>query len=69
MEIDQKTLAEISQVTRDIEDNYPELQKYLDETRITLPEGANNQATMDNGSLKEYLNSLKEMVKKYKEEH
>ena len=69
MEIDQKILAEISQVTRDIEENYPELQKYLDEARITLPEGANDEATMDNGSLKEYLNSLREMVEKYKKQH
>jgi hypothetical protein len=69
MQLDQKILTEISQVTRDIEDNYPELQKYLDETRITLPEGSNNEAKMDNDSLRKYLESLREMVKKYKEEH
>ena len=67
--MDQKILAEISQVTRDIEVNYPELQKYLDETRNTLPEGSNSEAEMDDESLRKYLESLKEMVRKYKKGH
>lgn len=69
MELSQSILAEITQFTRDIEDNYPELQKYLDENPMTLPEGDNSEAEMDNEALKEYLNSLKELVKKYKKEH
>lgn len=64
----QKILTEISTVTRDIEDNYPELQKYLDETRSTLPSGSNNSATLDEEDLKNYLNQLKEMRDKYKED-
>ncbi len=69
MEISQKILTEISQITRDIEENYPELQKYLDETPMTLPDATNKSADMDNEALKDYLESLKEIVKKYKEEH
>lgn len=69
MELSQKILSEITQITRDIEDNYPELQKYLDERPMTLPDENNPNAKMDNKVLEEYLISLKEMVKKYKEEH
>ncbi len=69
MEISQKILTEISQITRDIEENYPELQKYLDETPMTLPDATNESPDMDNKALKDYLESLKEIVKKYKEEH
>lgn len=69
MELSQELLAEITQVTRAIEDNYPELQKYLDENPMTLPEGDNSNVEMDNEALKEYLNSLKELVIKYDKEH
>lgn len=68
MKMSQNVLTEISQITRDIEENYPELQKYLDETEMTLPEGSNDDADMNNKALEEYRDSLKEMVKKYKEE-
>lgn len=69
MELSQKLLSEITQITRDIEDNYPELQKYLDENPMTLPDENDPNAEMDNDALKEYLDSLKELVKKYKKEH
>lgn len=69
MEISQKILTEISQITRDIEENYPELQKYLGETPMTLRDATNESPDMDNEALKDYLESLKEIVKKYKEEH
>lgn len=64
----QKILTEISTITRDIEDNYPELQKYLDETRSTLPSGSNDSASLDEEDLNNYLNQLKEMRDKYKAE-
>lgn len=69
MKISQSVLTEISQITRDIEENYPELQKYLDETPITLSEGSSQNADLDDKTLKEYRDSLKEMVRKYKKEH
>lgn len=70
MKLSQHLLTEISQITRDIEDNYPELRKYLDETPLTLSDDHHNVETeMDDRALKEYLESLKELMKKYKEDH
>ncbi|WP_299098181.1 hypothetical protein [uncultured Winogradskyella sp.] len=69
MKESQKILTEISTVTRDIEDNYPELQKHLDETRSTLPQGSNNSASINDTDLKNYLNELKTIRDKYIEEH
>ncbi|MBO6879891.1 MAG: hypothetical protein JJ870_04905 [Winogradskyella sp.] len=65
----QQILTEIATVTREIEDNYPELMKYLNETRSTLPEGSNASATLNKEDLQNYLNQLKELVSKYKKEH
>lgn len=69
MNMSQKILTEIATVTRDIEENYPELQKYLNETRSTLPEGSNDSASLDEEDLNNYLNELKAIRDKYKEEH
>ncbi|AEH00838.1 MULTISPECIES: hypothetical protein [unclassified Lacinutrix] len=60
----QQILTEISQITRDIEENYPELQKYLKETRDTLPHG--DEATLDKESLENYRNTLVELKERYK---
>ncbi|WP_218841395.1 hypothetical protein [Winogradskyella costae] len=68
MEESQKILTKISIVTRDIEENYPELQKYLSETRSTLPNGSNEKVNLDTSDLENYLNELKEIRDKYKEE-
>ncbi|GFZ83876.1 hypothetical protein GCM10011531_13580 [Aquaticitalea lipolytica] len=69
MKISQKILTEISQITRAIEDKYPELQKYLDELPITLSDDDNKVEKMDEKMLKEYLENLKSIVKKYKKEY
>ncbi|MFC0603441.1 hypothetical protein [Winogradskyella pulchriflava] len=69
MQKTQKILAEISAITREIEEQYPELQKYLSETRSTLPSGSNANADINEEDLKNYLNQLKEMLEKYKKEH
>lgn len=69
MELPHKILTEISQITRDIEEKYPELQKYLDETPMTLTDDHNEPGTIDEKTLTEYLESLKSIVRKYKEEH
>ena len=68
MNLPQKVLTEIATVTRDIEENFPELQKHLDETRSTLPQGSNNNATVNGEDLKDYLDELKAIRDKYKEE-
>ena len=59
----------IPQITREIEDKYPELQKYLDELPITLSDDDNKVEKMDEKMLKEYLENLKSIVKKYKKEY
>ena len=69
MKLSQQLLTEITQTTRDIEDNYPELQKYLDENPMTLPDENNADVEMDDKALKEYLESLKELIKNYKKDH
>ncbi len=58
-------LTEISTLTRTIEDEYPELQKYLDESRGTLPQGEVS-ATLDQKELKDYRNTLKKLIEGYK---
>ncbi|WP_179337492.1 hypothetical protein [Winogradskyella ludwigii] len=68
MNLPQKILTEIATVTRDIEDNYPELQQHLDETRSTLPQGSNDNGDVNEDDLKNYLNELKAIRDKYKEE-
>lgn len=67
MAVDPKILTEISAVTRDIEENYPELYKYIDENPMTLPD--ENHPEVDNEAFKEYLESLKTMLAEYKKKH
>lgn len=69
MKLSQSVLSEITQVIRDIEDNYPELQKYLNERPMTLPDENDSDAKVDNIELKAYLSSLNNLVSKYKEEN
>lgn len=69
MKMSQKTLTEISEISREIEEKYPELQKYLEETPQTLSDEDNKVGKMDEKALTDYLESLKEIVKKYKEDH
>ncbi|MEO6348054.1 MAG: hypothetical protein ABIO60_09115 [Aquaticitalea sp.] len=69
MELPHKILTEISQISREIEEKFPELQKYLDETPQTLPDEDNKSGKMDEKALGDYLESLKSIVKKYKKDH
>ncbi|QXP60634.1 hypothetical protein [Olleya sp. HaHaR_3_96] len=62
----QQLLTKISQKTIEIKTKHPELQKYLDEIRITLPQGDTQSSEIDNDALSNYLNSLNSMVEKYK---
>ncbi len=58
-------LTEISTLTRTIEEQYPELQKYLDESRGTLPQGEVSE-TLEKRELEDYKNSLKKLIEGYK---
>jgi hypothetical protein len=64
-----KTLTgEILKITSEIQDNYPELTKYLEEMQDTLP-GNTTENPSDTKALEEYLNSLNALLTKYKNEH
>ena len=66
MESKQRTiLSDISNLTRLIEDKYPELQKYLDETRNTLPQTNFDDGALDFEALKNHRDSLKSLIENY----
>ena len=60
-------LSEITRLTYTIESDYPELYRFLDETPMTIPSDAN--PTIDLRTLKDYLESLQQMLKHYLETH
>lgn len=64
MDTTQQILTKISTITREIEDHHPELIKYLDETRSTLPNNS-GQATLDNKDLQNYLEQLQSLLENH----
>ena len=60
----QDILSEISSLMRTIETDYPELQKYLKESRSTIPAG-NSKENIDLEDLKDYRNTLRDLITKY----
>jgi len=63
----EKTLTErIMAITLEINENYPELSKYITEMTVTNPD--EKHPDINSQKLKEYYDSLIEMVKKYKKE-
>jgi len=64
MKTTQKILTEIATLTRKIETDYPELYKYLDESPMTIP-GQKNP-NVDSKALENYLQTLKDMLNRYK---
>lgn len=61
----QALLAEIFKLTKIIETNYPELYQFLDENPLTIP--SESHPTIDEKILKEYLESLKQLLKHHLE--
>lgn len=59
----QDLLTEIARVTRDIETNYPEIYKYLDENPITIPNMEHPK--VNKTELEDYLESLKQLISKH----
>lgn len=57
----QTILTEITQLTTNIAANYPELYRNLDENPITLPKS--NHPHINKQALKDYLDSLKQLLK------
>ncbi|MFD1062602.1 hypothetical protein ACFQ1Q_05030 [Winogradskyella litorisediminis] len=58
-------LTEISVLTREIEEKYPELLKYLNETRSTLPKEPNSDSGLSFEDLENYKQQLQTMIAKY----
>jgi hypothetical protein len=56
----------IAEITTEINENYPELIKYLDETPLTLSNQDDPDVTLDN--LQSYYESLVSILEKYKSE-
>lgn len=62
-----KLLTEITQLTTNIETNYPELYRYLDENPLTIP--STNHPHIDKQIMENYLESLKQLLKHHLETH
>jgi hypothetical protein len=60
-------MQEIVEFTTEIETNYPELYKYLDETPILISNSTNKG--ISSTDLENYLNTLKEQLKDYIKTH
>ncbi|MCS5490197.1 MULTISPECIES: hypothetical protein [Algoriphagus] len=63
----QSLLREIMQLTTNIENNFPELYKKLNENPITIPSEKNPK--IDQEVLADYLESLKTLLKEELKEH
>jgi hypothetical protein len=61
----QNKITQILKITSTIAANYPELYAVLDETPLTIPTSENPNMTVN--LMEEYLDSLKQILKKYKE--
>jgi hypothetical protein len=67
MKTTQEILTEIVMFVRTIETNYPEIYQHLDEDPMTIPNIKN--PVVDNYELNNYLQTLKDIIKKYKGNH
>ncbi|CAM4398188.1 hypothetical protein [Zobellia nedashkovskayae] len=62
-----KILNQITQLTTNIETNYPELYRSLDENPMTLP--TKNHPHIDKEVMQEYLEDLKELLQHHLDTH
>lgn len=60
-------LTKITQLTNNIETNYPELYQFLDENPMTIP--VSNHPHIDKTIMQEYLESLKQLLEHHIETH
>ena len=63
----QTILTQITQVTTDIETNYPELYRSLDENPMTIP--SMDHPHIDSKVMEDYLESLKQLLLHHLETH
>jgi hypothetical protein len=67
MKTEQEWNEDILKLIRRINDNYPELSKYINEMPVTIPNVEAPEINIKN--LQDYYNSLYEILKKYASEH
>ncbi|NEW84496.1 MAG: hypothetical protein GZ094_19315 [Mariniphaga sp.] len=63
MQTEKELNAKIMAITTQIKEKHPELSKQLDEMPITIPDESNPEINIK--ILKEYLDSLNNILKKY----
>lgn len=63
----QQLSKEINELTLKIEQEYPELYRNLDENPVTIPQ--NNSSKLTTKSFADYLDSLKQILSHYIENH
>lgn len=66
-EMEKDMNSRILEITLTINNEYPELSKYIEEMPVTLPVEADKQITINH--LKSYFESLVSMLARYKLEH
>lgn len=62
-----KILVEITQLTSNIETNYPELYRILDENPLTI--SVSSHPYIDTQIMNDYLESLKQLLKNHIKSH
>ncbi len=67
MESEEEINAKILKVTMVIQENYPELSKYLNEMPITIPADSRPEVNLQN--LQKYYDSLVTLFRNYVAEH
>ncbi|HCQ13235.1 hypothetical protein [Flavobacterium sp.] len=67
METEEEINAKIMKVTMVIQENYPELSKYLNEMPITIPIDSNPEINVKN--LQKYYDTLVALFRNYVAEH
>lgn len=67
MESEKELNSKILEITRTIQEKYPELYEHLGEMPITVPDIENPE--IDNKDLRAYYDSLKSLLKNYMHEH
>lgn len=67
METEQELNTKIMKITMVIQENYPELSKFLNEMPVTIPTENHPQVTVNN--LQKYYDSLLTLFRNYVAEH
>ena len=63
----QQLLKEVTQLTTNLETNYPEIYRLLDENTLTLPN--ESEPIIDKKILENYLETLKQLLKHHLDTH